>query len=75
MLEDEKWQKFLSSGKIEDYLEYNDARIRQKNLAGQPEKAKGTDAFAGFGLADEGANLHAGDDNGYGDGTQPDSYR
>lgn len=75
MLEDEKWLKFQSSGKIEDYLEYNDVRIRQHNLACQTERAKGLNPFAGFGLADEGVNLHAGNDNGYGDGTEPDSYR
>lgn len=75
MLEDEMWQKFLSSGKIEDYLEYNEARIRQRNLAGQMERTKGLEPFSRFGLADEGANLHAGDDYGYGDGFKPDSYR
>lgn len=75
MLEDEKWLKFASSGKIEDYLEYNEVRLRQKNLVRQIEKAKGMDAFTGLGLADEGADLHAGDDYSYGDGIKPDSYR
>ena len=75
MEKDEKWLKFLNSGKIEDYLDYNEERIRQINLVKQIEVAKGVDAFAGFGLADEGVNLHAGDDNGYGDGVKPDSYR
>lgn len=75
MEKDEKWLKFLNSGKIEDYLDYNEERIRQINLVKQIEVAKGVDAFAGFGLADEGVNLHAGVDNGYGDGVKPDSYR
>ena len=75
MLEDEMWLKFLNSGKIEDYLEYNEARIRQHNLAKQVETVKGLDAYAGLGLGDEGANLHAGNDNGNGDGDKSDSYR
>ena len=75
MPEDEMWQRFLSSGKIEDYLEYNEARLRQMNLVKQMEKTKGVDSFTGLSLADEGANLHAGDDNGNRDGVKPDTYR
>ncbi|MBQ7360380.1 MAG: hypothetical protein IJW63_09825 [Lachnospiraceae bacterium] len=75
MNQEEQWFKFVNSGKIEDYLEYNKARQRQENLLNAIQMAKGNDYFGGIGLADEGANLHAGDGNSYGDGSKPDAYR
>ncbi|MBQ9123342.1 MAG: hypothetical protein IJY10_07625 [Lachnospiraceae bacterium] len=75
MNQDDKWLRFANSGKIEDYLEYNKSRQRQENLVKQIEVAKGLDYFAGLGLTDEGANLHAGDDYSDWDGVKPDAYR
>lgn len=67
MNQEEQWLKFVSSGKIEDYLEYNKAR--------QMQSVKGDDSSSGIGLADEGADLHAGNGNSDRDGSKPDTYR
>ncbi len=74
MNQEESWLKFIHSGKIEDYLEYNKARQKQEYLT-ERQTVKGKTCARGLGLADEGANLHAGDGNSDRDGSKPDSYR
>lgn len=75
MNQEETWLKFTNSGKIEDYLEYNKARLRQENLMDLIQTIKGIDFYGGIGLADEGADLHAGNGNSDRDGFEPDAYR
>lgn len=75
MNQEDSWLKFTNSGKIEDYLEYSKTKLRQENLIDLIETVKGLDFSGGIGLADEGANLHAGNDNSDGDGSKSDTYR